>query len=76
MSIYSEEHLLFLKKEKRNKLLVHLTQLLIIIVLFCVWELLAKLNIINTFLYSSPSRIIKTIFNLLDNSLFKHIRVT
>ncbi len=76
MSIYSEEHLLFLKKEKRNKLLVHLTQLLIIIVLFCVWELLAKLNIINTFLYSSPSRIIKTIFNLLDNSLFKHIGVT
>ncbi len=76
MSTYSEEHIFFIKKERKNKILVHITQLLLIIILFSIWELLAKFNIINTFLYSSPSRIIKTILNLLDNSLFNHISIT
>lgn len=77
MFTYSKEHKDYLKKIKKNKILVHVTQLLIIIILFSVWEILAKLNIINTFLYSSPSKIIKTVINLLnDNSLFNHIGIT
>ena len=77
MSIYSEEHIKHLKKLKKEKRLVHLTQTIIIIVLFTTWEILAKLNIINTFLYSSPSKIGLTIINLLnDNTLFTHIGIT
>jgi len=77
MSIYSEEHIKHLKKLKKEKRLVHLTQIIIIIVLFTTWEILAKLNIINTFLYSSPSKIGLTIINLLnDNTLFTHIGIT
>ena len=77
MSIYSKEHLDYLKKERKKKVLVHLTQLLIIILLFSIWELLAKLDIINTFLYSSPSKIIKTLIDLFQgNTLFKHIGIT
>ena len=77
MYIYSEEHKNFLKREKRFKILVHLTQILIVILLFCIWQILANKNIINTFLYSSPNLIIKTIINLLkQGTLFNHILVT
>lgn len=77
MSTYSKEHIDYLKKERKFKLLVHLTQVLIIIFLFVIWEILAKLNIINTFLYSSPSLILKTLLNLFrQNNLFSHIGIT
>ena len=77
MYIYSEEHKKYLKKEKKTKILIHLIQILIIILFFAIWEVLAKLNIINTFFYSSPSKIINTIVNLLkEHTLFNHIGIT
>lgn len=77
MSTYSEEQEKYLKKEKREKILVHITQFLIIASLFIIWELLAKFNIINTFLYSSPSQIITTLINLFkQGNLFSHIGIT
>ena len=77
MSTYSKEHLLYLKQEKRFRFLVKLTQISIIIFFFLIWELLAKLKIINTFLYSSPSLILKTIISLFTkNNLFTHIGIT
>lgn len=75
--MYSNEHKLFLKKKKRNKILILTIQLIIIIGLILIWELLAKYNIINTFISSSPSRILHTIINLYkDNNLFPHILTT
>lgn len=77
MSTYSKEHIDYLKKIKRNNILVLLTQIIIIVIFFGIWELLATLNIINTFLYSSPSKIIDTVINLFsNNSLFTHIGIT
>jgi len=77
MLTYSKEHIDYLKKIKRNKRLVLLTQIIIIIVFFGIWELLANLKIINTFLYSSPSKIINTVINLFNNnSLLTHIGIT
>ena len=77
MSIYSKEHELYLKKIKKEKVLIHLTQTVIVILLFTIWELLAKLNLINTFLYSSPSKILNTTISLFkENNLFNHIGIT
>ena len=77
MSIYSEEHQLFLKKEKRRKFFIHIMQLLIILVFLTIWEILSSLNIINPFLYSSPSKIINTILNMFhSNTLFNHVGIT
>ena len=76
MHIYNE-HELYLKKIKKDKLLIHLTQFSTVILFFIIWELLARLNIINTFLYSSPFKILSTIINLLqENTLFNHIGTT
>lgn len=75
--MYSKEHLLYLKKIKRKKLLITLAQLLILIILILTWELLAHYKIINTFISSSPSRIVKTIIELHNkNNLYNHIWIT
>ncbi len=77
MYTYSHEHKLFLKKIKKNKIIINVFRLLIITLFLLIWELLSKYKIINTFLYSSPSNIIKTISNMVvDKSLFTHIGVT
>ena len=75
--MYSKEHKKYLKKIKTNKLLIILTQILILITLITIWELLAHYKIINTFISSSPSRIIKTIIDLHNqNNLYNHIWIT
>lgn len=67
----------YIKSIKRRKTLVLLSQILISIIFFVIWELLAKYKIINPFIFSSPSRIIKTIINLFENNrLIYHIWVT
>jgi len=77
MSTFSNEHKLYLKKLKREKLLIKITQISIIIGFLIIWELLAHYEVINTFLFSSPSRIIDTIKNLYSkNDLLGHIGIT
>ena len=73
----SNEYKKYLKKIKLNKILVKISQLLILILFIFIWEYLAKKEIINTFIYSSPSRIVKTIINLhKTNNLYHHIWIT
>lgn len=67
---------LFIKSFKKRKILILLTQISISVIILLLWELLAKFKIINTFITSSPSRIIKTIISLKDNNLFLHIFTT
>lgn len=75
--MYSDEHKLYIRKIKIRKTLITLTQLLILTALILIWELLAHYNIINTFISSSPSRIIKTIIDLHNqNNLYNHIWIT
>jgi len=67
----------FLKKLKHNKIFILLAQILIVTSLISLWEVLARYNIINSFIYSSPSKIISTLFNLIKtNNLFPHILTT
>lgn len=73
----NKEHREYLKKIRLNKFLVHIFQLLIVIIFLFMWEYLSSNNIINSFVYSSPSKAINTIYGLyLDGNLFNHIWVT
>lgn len=67
----------YLHKIRVNKILIVLCQIFIIVAFIFLWEYLARKELINTFIYSSPSRIISTIVNLYKNDmLFSNIWVT
>ena len=73
----SDKQLKFIKNEKKKKLFVLFSQLFVGIFIIGLWEVLARLNVINTFITSSPSRIVKNIYSLLmSGNLFKHVWVT
>lgn len=73
----SEEHKLYLKKLKRKSLLVKLAQVGLLILIFGLWELLAHYKVIDPFLTSSPSRVVKSISNLYkSDALFVHLGAT
>lgn len=75
--MYSKEHLKFLKKLKKEKIIVTLFQILILVAFIIMWQLLANFNIINTFIFSSPKKVLDTIINLYNTKdLFSHIWVT
>ena len=73
----SNEQRDFIKKLKRQKIIIFLVQLLIIGLFLGVWELLSRKQIINSFIFSSPSSCIKTLKLLIKNGdLLSHINTT
>lgn len=72
----SQDRKIYLKKIKMNKFLIIFTQLIIFTIFIISWELLAKFNIIDPFITSSPSRILNTIINMSEYNLLYHIFVT
>lgn len=66
----------YLRKIKLNKFFVILTQLLILAGFLLVWEVLARMDVIDSFITSQPSRIFNTFLDLSSNDLLKHIQVT
>lgn len=72
----SEERERYLKKKRKNKYLVLMTQIFILVAFLGIWEYLANKNIIDSFITSKPSRVVSTIMDLGSNDLTKHITVT
>lgn len=73
----SKEHMEYLKKIKYRKIFILFTQIALVVLIFVLWEVAANLKIIDAFITSQPSRIIKTFLNLYnEGELFKHIAVT
>lgn len=62
-------------KRKRNNLIFW--QILIIVLFFGLWELLTHFDIIDSFLISSPSKMIKKLIIYLDNGeILRHIAIS
>ena len=77
MSTFSHEHIVYLKEKKKKWIYVLFWQILRIIGFLFIWECLSANKIINTFLFSSPSEVIKCIITLYkENNLFTHIGIT
>jgi len=73
----SQEHQEFLRSVRRGKMVVRFTQLIILCVAFALWEILANMKVIDPFITSQPSRVLKTIIQLYqEGALFQHIGVT
>jgi len=75
--MYSLEHISYLKKIKKNKFLIRLTQILIFIIFIIIWQILADKELINTFIFSSPKKVLDCIINLhTKGNLYNNILVT
>ena len=72
----SQERKEYLRKRKRNKMKIVGTQILVLITFIVVWEILANKGIIDSFIMSQPSRIVRTFMNLSENDLLKHLGTT
>lgn len=73
----SNEHKLYLKKLKKQKHVVLFFKIFIIFLFLGLWEVCARVGILNSFLTSYPSKIFITISDLFkENNLLSHIWVT
>lgn len=67
----------YLKKIRNKKIFIVVCQILILVAFFGLWQLLADTGAINVFVFSSPSRVISTIADLLlTGKLMYHIGIT
>lgn len=74
---YSLEHNIYLRKQQREKLIVRIWQIAILIGIIVLWEVLGYFGVINTFIMSSPSRIINTLAELIaSGDLLYHTAIT
>lgn len=72
----SNERKQYLKKRNFENRAVKISQWAILFLLIFLWELLADIGVVDSFIMSSPSRIINTVINLRENELFYHLNIT
>ena len=70
----SQERKQYIKHNRKRKILVFTTQVAILIGFLAIWEILANMNVIDSFIMSQPSRIWETLTNLGSNDLLMHIQ--
>ncbi len=76
MKKQKSEHELFIYKNRNRKIKIIVVQVLILICFLGLWELAAQLEWIDSFITSSPSRVIKMLGELKEQGLWKHIGTT
>lgn len=75
--IISPERYAYLKKEKRHKIVVLSLRFLILFIFLCLWEIAADKEWIDSFFFSSPSRVGRCFLTLLQKqSLITHLQIT
>jgi NitT/TauT family transport system permease protein len=67
----------FIQKEKLHRRNVRVFRMMLLILLLSLWELCARLGIINDFIFSSPSRVTICFLDMVkDRTIFVHTGVT
>ena len=72
----SKDRQKYLKRIKLKKFSILATQIGIVIAFIAIWEICANKGIIDSFITSQPSKILKTLMNLSENKLLTHLWVT
>lgn len=77
MNEISANQLSFLQAHKKKHRHILISKLCILIVFLGLWEITADFGIIDSFFFSSPSRVILLFVDMiLDGSIFRHIGIT
>lgn len=73
----SKEYGIYLRRKRIKKIIILSTQIGLLVAFIALWEILARLKLIDTFILSCPSKILTSIKNLYTSgSLFHHIFTT
>lgn len=73
----NEEHRNYLKALQRKKMVIYILQAAVLVAVLGLWELAARLNIIDPFIFSSPSRMVKTLVDMIVNkTIYEHVGTT
>lgn len=73
----SINHALFLKKVRNETIIVWVFRVSVLIGILAIWELLARLEVIDSFISSSPSKMFSTLITLFsENNMLHHIFIT
>ena len=68
---------LFLLAHRRHHHFVHFSRIFMLLLFLTVWELFADFHIIDSFFFSSPSRVVACFVRMVsERSLFTHIGIT
>lgn len=77
MNELSANQISFLRAHKKKHLHILMSKLCILAVFLGLWEITADLNIIDSFFFSSPSKVLCLLAKMmLDGSIFRHIGIT
>ena len=73
----SENQMEYLNNLKKKTRMIIALRLLVLLCFILLWETASACNLIDAFFFSSPSRIIKCIFNMIQNgAFFEHVGAT
>ena len=73
----SQNQLLFLQVEKKRKLLIRISRILVLLGFLAIWEITARCGLIDVFFYSCPTRVARCFLEMTkNNQLFMHIGVS
>lgn len=74
---HSPRHGEYLARLKRDRLIVSLSRVLVLVLIVGLWELATRMGMLDPFIFSSPSRIAATIARLWTNgNLLTHVLTT
>ena len=75
--VYSLEHAVYLKRQRRKNIIITLSRVGLLLIFLLLWELLARFDVIDSFISSSPTRMFNCFIDLVKGGeLGKHIGVT
>jgi len=66
----------YISKTKRRRNTIRICQFALLFVTLFLWEALARAGVIDSFIMSQPSRILRTIASFRNNNLLLHIGIT
>ncbi|MDE7329375.1 MAG: ABC transporter permease [Clostridia bacterium] len=74
---YSIEHITYLKKQKKKSIVITFSRIGLLLIFLLLWELLARFEVIDSFISSSPSRMAACFVELVKGGdLAKHVGIT
>lgn len=72
----SVERQAYLSKQQKRRRAINFCRAAVLVLVIALWEILANMGVIDSFIMSQPSRVVATLTNLHSNGLITHIGVT